>query len=124
MKTTKLIIALTSLLIVTSCSKECFETSAPHCIEETIKTEKNQSLKKVYEYTYQGKSIYKLIYSGDKNTNENSLGIFVDEDCNILCDQLSNLIVTPKGTDPCTSIELEANYKKLVWEKFEFDFEC
>lgn len=107
-------------IILLSCQKVDVPKGTPKCIKAKIKDEKDDDLKKVYEYQYKERSIYQFIKCpatlNPGNTCDDSLiGFFTDEHCNYVCDASPPIV--PNGNPSCVEVYKEATNKKLIWQQ-------
>jgi len=112
----KKITTVTLILIVlslawTSCEKIDVPKGTPRCITKKIKKKKGYCLDKVYQYEFNGATVYLFFSSSCFDIKQD----LYNEDCDLICSPSGGM--NGLGDGQCVNFYQEAINKKLIWSK-------
>jgi uncharacterized protein DUF6970 len=94
------------LFMLGSCSK-----TPGTCIYKEIEKEKNNCLDKVYEYEFNGETVYLFVPAGCPD----AMYILYNENCDFVCSPSGGL--SGNGDGRCLEFYNKAVNEKLIWSK-------
>jgi hypothetical protein len=94
-----------------SCEKIDVPKGTPYCIKKKIRQENDQCLDKVYEYTYQGETVYLFV---PKNCPD-ALYKLYNENCDLICSPSGGIF--GMGDGKCPDFYQKATNEKLIYSK-------
>lgn len=108
------LIVFFTAIVLTDCKKTNVPKGTPRCIINKIKEDKENCLDKVYEYTYNGESVYFFSYPCPEGCF-----VLVDSDCNIIKDSQGNSVCSCNWGGAFCSQDFWTNKtnEKLIWQK-------
>lgn len=106
---TTVILGLTFLM--GSCEKIDVPKGTPKCIKKKIKEENSKCLDKVYEYSYQGETVYLFVPANCPD----ALYTLYNKNCNLICSPSGGL--SGNGDGKCPDFYQQATNKQLIYSK-------
>ena len=102
-----------ALIFLLSCSDNDIPRDAPDCVKKVIEGLKKDPVSKppakVYQYQYEGRTVYYL-----PPACCDGMSTLMDDNCNVICSPDGG--ITGAGDTKCPEFFKKATNQKLIWE--------
>lgn len=101
-----------SFFLFSGCEKLDVPKDTPACIKSKIRNAEKHNIESIYEYTYNGKTVYLINANCCDWQNE-----LYDDNCNLLCAPTGG--IGGGGDGQCPDFAQNKTNEKLIWQNEE-----